>query len=290
MSKKWSYLENRNIRKFFSKGKKEKILKLIPNRSWDQIKSQAEYLRVYRFVKDKPKYSVENESYVNFYLEWSSEEDNLLRKYFSQKDKDFLLNTFKGRTWQQIIKRGNQLGLARHKKKIIEWTKREKLIILKDYPRTSRISLLKKLKGKNWEQIKRKASSLGVKRKIYDTIWTEEEKEILKEYYKNTLKKDLLNKIKNKDWSQIRTKAKSLNLYRDKTVLTRERETSRGREWTNNEIRTLIKYYPNSFISELKQRLPFHTEKSIQTKANLLGLKRDRQEIKQKELLLDVFA
>jgi hypothetical protein len=99
----WSLKENRILQKYFAEAQKEKILKLLPNRSWLAILANGERLRLRRKV-NVPRLKV-NE---NYFKKWSSKMAYILGFIFA--DGGIVKVTHNGAS--------DKLGFGQHKRDI----------------------------------------------------------------------------------------------------------------------------------------------------------------------------
>lgn len=107
--------------------------------------------------------------------------------------------------------------------------------------------------------ILKKLSVLNQRRKTY---WTEEEVEILKKYFGMMPLREIQQKyLSNKSYDDLRTKTNCWDGGYKKLT-----------EWSDDELEILKKYYFILSFKEIQKYLPNRTIKSIQRKANYLGL------------------
>jgi len=99
----WSLKENRILQKYFAEAQKEKLLKLLPNKSWLAILAHGERLRLRRKV-DVPRLKV-NE---NYFKKWSSKMAYILGFIFA--DGGIVKVTHNGAS--------DKLGFGQHKRDI----------------------------------------------------------------------------------------------------------------------------------------------------------------------------
>ena len=108
--------------------------------------------------------------------EWTEEENNILREYYSVKGYKEVINRLEGRTRGAINLQAKKLGIKAHDN---TWTEEENAILRKYYP-VEGIKVIDKLESRTKFAIITQVKKLKLKA---PNTWTEEENDILKEYY-----------------------------------------------------------------------------------------------------------
>jgi len=98
--------------------------------------------------------------------------------------------------------------------------------------------------------------------------WTKEELELLKRYYETSTKKKLLEIFPDRTYYSIEVKAGRIGLT--KTVNTNENA------WTEEELELLRDNFYSKSSDKLSELLPLRNKKSIQTKAERIGLRKKK--------------
>lgn len=99
--------------------------------------------------------------------------------------------------------------------------------------------------------------------------WTQDEIDFLKNNYSLKTNKELEKEI-NRSFKQIQGMAVKLQLKKSKEAMFK-----RVNGWKDNEIEILNKYYPNTPNEKIYELLPNKTNRSINSKANRLGLNKN---------------
>jgi len=173
-----------------SKENKQKILSLLPNRTWCAIVSYACNLD------------------LNLKNEWSKKEDSLLKEKYMQLNKSDLLKIFCNRTWDAIQTRACDLGVTG---KIVEWTEKDLQRLRELYrPGVSMDTIYKALPNYTHIAIMGKAHKIGLNQKK----WTKEELNILKTHYQDSKQETITKLLPHKSWDTIMSKANLIGLER----------------------------------------------------------------------------
>jgi oligoribonuclease NrnB/cAMP/cGMP phosphodiesterase (DHH superfamily) len=75
--------------------------------------------------------------------------------------------------------------------------------------------IMKDLKSKSWDSIRKKAKKLGLIKNSKNELWSDEEINYLKKNYENTSKDDIIESLSNRTWQSIKLMGRKLNLYRN---------------------------------------------------------------------------
>jgi len=152
------------------------------------------------------------------------------------------------------------------------WTSDEIALLERYYP-DGRMTQpdLEALLNRNWGAIKMKAICLGLSRLRPDT-WTNDKITLLEQYYPNgRVTPNEMEKLFGCHWKAIQLKAHRLGLRRPRLD---------QREWTQDEIAALERYYSNEQIRlEEMENLLNRTWMTIKWKARSLGLRRPERNI-----------
>jgi galactitol-specific phosphotransferase system IIB component len=127
----WIPNEDKILIEFYETGTREEILSKLPNRNWKSVYKRSVILGLFRPKDDA----------------WKKEEEELLKKLYSDTPKDLLINHFLGRSWKALSWHAiNVLRLTRTKEIVQEETRKtnqSKLGV--DYP-TQSAEVRKKVK------------------------------------------------------------------------------------------------------------------------------------------------
>jgi len=257
----WTQEENKIIRKFYPICYKCKMKKLLPKRSFDNIKKQALLLSVFRITK------------------WKVSELILLNKH-KDKTKKELKALFPDRSWlfiknkiniikQTIIKKeeeilkknylksNNRIRLKNPKKKKVKkillhgkkWSKKEEEMLKKNYLKSNnRIKILLRnnrtesaiINKKYQMKLRRPKKKIKTTNKNQRTNWTDKEKEILKNNY-SQLGLKVQKLMPNRTRSAICNIAFKLGLFSTRKWNKEEKEILKKNYLkSNNQIKTLL--------------------------------------------------
>lgn len=114
-------------------------------------------------------------------------------------------------------------------------------------------------------------------------VWTEEELKRLQVLFPKMSNKELMSHFPNRGYYAIISKAKALGLKKNKEVIaenTRKQRKKRGDMWTSEEIELIRKYYPIGGSHAVKEHLTQRTVTAIQSRAKLLGLRKEKRSAK----------
>lgn len=227
-----------------------------------KTKGKRNYVIVHNFTEELDTV-LEQISAVTSDCYWTSEEDNILKKYYPLGGADLCMEKgIKYRTNAAIQVRARKLGLNiidRHN----VWTEEEENI-LREYYMVGGTELCKKkgLSHLSESSIMSRARKLGLV-KFNINFWTESESEIeiLKKYYLVGGWKLCQEKgLEHRDSRAIKSKANKLGLFQ-KTL------------WTDEEIEVLKTYYPIGGTKLCQEKGINKSNAWICKKARSLGLK-----------------
>ena len=183
---------------------------------------------------------------------WSSEEDDIIRKYYPVIG----INVYKklpGRTPRTCIDRAKHLKIKSESR---YWTIEEDNILREYYPSMG-YNVYEKLPGRSKKGCIKRANKLGLQ-KMYK--WTIEEDNILREYYPS-MGSNVYEKLNGRSKQSCRSRANRLGLsYTNKKPL-----------WTIEEDNILREYYP-SMGSNVYEKLPGRSSSACMTRISYLKL------------------
>lgn len=192
-------------------------------------------------------------------MQWTVEEENILRKYYVREGED-VLKRLPNRTRNGLYKRLKKLGISAN----LFWTAKEDLIIKKNYPSMgSKMAYM--LPERTTEAVVGRAKALGVRRD--SMAWSDKEIDIIRTYYP-TMGMKVKTLLKNRTEASIAGRASLLGL---------KRVNLRSPRWTQEELLLLKRFYPYSdseMLRDLGKLLHNRTPQAMRTKANDLGIRK----------------
>ena len=257
----WSEDDDNIIRSFYPE-EGEAVSERLPGRTISAIKIRASKLGVrYRGS--------------NSYNVWTDEENEILNKYYPTEG-DAVLKRLPDKDKHQLTGHAYYLGLYQkyHKKKfeVVIWSEEEDRIMREYYPDEG-FDVIERLPGRTRNAIKTRASVLGLKYTGSDRrYWNEEELLILKTYFEKEGSKGVYEKLdKRFTRTEISIKANQLGLKNPR--IKKEAVT-----FSDEEIRIITEFYEAEGASGVQKRIGNrHSIRSINRKANVLGLHRNRK-------------
>lgn len=295
----WSEIEIQILKKNYYDTTKEELLKLIPNRTFESIKTKAKTLGLKRINKG-------NSS-------WTNKEIKLLEKLYNDDViyKDIANNLNKSK--QAIVQKLGDLKIRQKQPRCNWWTEEEVQLLKKSYKYYSITKLNDMFERHSKHSIKVKARELKlvghkIKNRIWEDkecllliefhnngfsleemaekldrdinavrlkskpirgnylFWKQEELDILRSSYSFIPQKDLEKLLPNKSWVSICHKSRSLGLSRPLKLL-----------WKQNELELLVQNYPTMTVRELVGILPQKSKNQIINKAKILGLRKNKR-------------
>jgi len=161
-------------------------------------------------------------------FKWTEEKVNILKKYYVEKDWDFLFDVLGTNKKSVIFGKACSLGL--HKRVI--WTEEYDNVMKKYYPSSNFEEIFSKIPNVTKASMQHRATELGIRCDIH--YWSEEEIQLLREkypYYPNKYLSDIF--LPNRNAVSINQMAMKLNLKKDSSQ--------------NNKV-----FVPEKMISDLK--------------------------------------
>ena len=195
---KWLPEEDDMMRRDYKKVRKAELEKLIPNHTWDAIRTRAKKLGI----------ANENKS-------WTKEEDDLIRQFYNENvGKERLQELLSGRSLAAIRTRAVKMGIANGGNK--PWTKEEDNLIRQFYKEEDgKECLREKLPGRSWWAIINHASQLGFSKE--KRRWTKEEDDLIRNLYNEKDGKERLQELlPGRTWKAIRQRAFQLGVTKKK--------------------------------------------------------------------------
>ena len=190
-----------------------------------------------------------------FSVDWTEEEDNILRKFYPIEGARGCAERLKNKTQVAIRHRANKLKLSFSG----FWTPEEDNILKCYYPLSGADGCVDKLPGRTKQDIRYRASKLKIKLSGY---WTNEKDEILKKYYTSNGAKAIAYLFPEKSLGSIHARALTLGLKYD------------NNSWTAEEDNLLKIFYPKEGINKCLELLPNRTLGALNSRILELGIKR----------------
>lgn len=253
--KHWTAKEDAIIQKYYTHHKATELIKKLPGRSADAIKSRAAMLGVKK----------------NINIIWSDEEIKYLECYFNKlplKTLAIELNRSEDSV-RQRIKRGFNMT----NKQATPWTEEEDAIIRDHYITHKIADIADMLGGRNIATVRWRAHSvLGLRKrqstKDSDKPWTAEEDEYLKENYKHETDSTIA-KYLNRSVASIKQR-----LFKELLLPSRNNTVDRSliKYWTEAEDTILKTFYETFSAKELEAKLPGRKEQGIRLRLHRLNL------------------
>lgn len=192
---------------------------------------------------------------------WSEEEINFLKENYDKLSVEKISQEI-GRTFSAIYCKMKLLGLY---KQTIKWTEDEIKKLCEIYSSATTEEIVNSLSNHSLGGIQKKAKFLGLKRKnIIRPPWTEEEKNKVIELAKRGYTDKQIAEKLNRGIDKIKEIRRTEILY----------------IWTDDEIKLLKEKYSCSTAKELELLFPNKKRGKIRSKANRLGLKKDKETYK----------
>jgi hypothetical protein len=165
-----------------------------------------------------------------------------------------------------------------------EWTKEEIELLKKFYPSTiSNEKLLKKFNNKrSLSSLAHKACKLGIKRGDYlpddrnGRKWTLDEINMVRAFYGQVDDQWILDFFPNRSICGIKRIA-----IKHRPKKKRKKVFSTNPSWSEFEDALLLKHYQSKTLDEMTHLFPQRTYDGIRSRILVLGLKRDKQYLKQ---------
>lgn len=163
------------------------------------------------------------------------------------------------------------------------WSEDEIRLLKKFYPSTiTNEKLLKKFNKRSLSALAHKASKLGIKRGNYipenreGRRWTLDEINMVRAFYGQVDDQWILNFFPNRSIAGMK---RIVQKYRPKKK--RKKVFSKNPSWSEFEDALLLKNYQKMTIDEMKPLFPQRTYDGIRSRITVLGLKRDKNHLKQ---------
>ncbi len=220
---------------------------------------------------------------------WTQAEEDLLRELYPQKFNFELVKVFK-RPIGGIYGKANHMGIIKNWRKYTgsrlqnhkNWSKKEIKRLERLFPKLPIAQLRKHFPKRSDAAICKKALLLGLRKDYIDTVgappksylnlWREQ-KELLIQLYPTTSNQELA-KLFGRSRFAIKTTALKLGLH--KAAYVQGERNGRGiKLWTQAEDALIRKLYPTTQAKDIAARLEERDAKSIQSRASLLGVKKN---------------
>ena len=187
---------------------------------------------------------------------WTKEEDDLLRKIYSNRDK-IVDNIIPGRSASSIRHRAKKL-LGSRPRSYIRWTKEEDDLLREIYDNGRKI-VDNIIPGRSASSIISRAGKIGL---TNNGLWTKEDEDILRKIYSNG-DKLVDNMIPGRTVAAIKGKAKKLGIIKKSF-------------WTKEEDDLLRKIYSNrdKIVDNI---IPGRSIVSIKSRASRMGISKKRK-------------
>lgn len=226
---------------------KEKVLSLLPGRTWGSIMYQANKLN------------------ISCIWNWTEEEVSILKEFYPTCDREEMEKKLPNRNWESIMGKAQHLGVGQKK-----WTEEEDKIITQSYKNLeySKEQIMEMLSRHTWHSIVSRANVLNIPGRRNDMshrddIWTDEDLDILESRYATATREDLMAMFPDRTWDAIRQAGKKL--------VSRFEMKLHGPIWTKAEDDLVIKYYTSAAIKEITSSLPHRSWGAIRTRASYLS-------------------
>ena len=270
--KTWGEKEIIFLKKYY-KIKNNNELCAVLKRTWHSIQEKARTLNLCKKT-----------------YKWTNTENGIIIKHYPSSNKKYLLKKLKNRSWEAIRVQANFLKIKRKDLKFW-WKKEDEDYLIKNYPKTEDIKIVKKLK-RTWEAIRTKARELKIKRDLTKLKKISKGEKLLFLILKKLVDKNIKQQYNTK-WGIIDIYSPKLNMF-----IQYDGDFVHGRELTldktkvhkgsrlfgviksqekdkiqNNNIKNLVRIWENDFKKAIKNDL------LISFLENKLGIK-----IKQKNI------
>lgn len=215
---KWTGEEDAIIKDLYPTADGAEILKRLPGRTWHSILIRASKLKVTRELKNQTNPVVIDEGRIKGRIDWTEQEDAIIREKYPLADPLEILELLPGRTWNGVIKHAFKLSVLREVRAVqsrvhieteaqtvdtsnktgLAWTEEEDAILREMFNTADPVEVLKALSGRTWAGINHRADRIGIARRGQAKLplevinagrvrvqlnWTEEENAILREMY-----------------------------------------------------------------------------------------------------------
>lgn len=165
------------------------------------------------------------------------------------------------------------------------WTEKEVEILKKYYPKgTSMDKILEMLPNRTYPAVLHKASNLGLKKGTYtpekkkSRRWTKSEINFVRTYYGRMDEKKLAEALPGRSITSIKSLIhKKIKENKKRTVF------KRNPPWSDEETKILVENYKKMTTHELTKIIPDRTYYSIRGQLGILGLKRDKKDLRKKQ-------
>ncbi|EFH87001.1 SANT/Myb domain-containing protein [Ktedonobacter racemifer] len=247
---KWTEEEDALIRKLYPTTDAAEILKRLPGRTWRSILIRASKLRVTRELKNVTNPVVIGEGHTKGRIDWTEQENAVIREKYPLADPLEILELLPGRTWNGVTKHASKLGVLREVRGVqsrvrmetetqttgisnkagLVWSEEDDATLREMFNTTDPIEVLKALPGRTWVGINHRADRIGIARRGQAKLpqevtnagrvrvrlsWTEEENAVLRQMYPEAEPEEILkNLLPHRTWKSVRVQAHKLKIAR----------------------------------------------------------------------------
>ena len=247
---KWTREEDAIIQELYPTADGAEILKRLPGRTWRSILIRASKLKITRELKNVTNPVVIDKGRIKGRIDWTEEEDAIIREKYPLADPLEILELLPGRTWNGVVKHASKLGVLREvraaqsrvrmeteartvdtsNKTGLAWTEEEDAILREMFNMADPVEVLKALPGRTWVGINHRADRIGMAKRGQAKLppevihagrvrvqlsWTEEENAVLREMYPEAEPEEILKRLlPHRTWQSVRAQASKLKIAR----------------------------------------------------------------------------
>ena len=234
----WTDEQIEIVKQNYSTMPQNELLALLPDKTWNAVKYQAQLQGIKREQWDRPS------------QDWIQEELSCLKQYYPIETEEWLCSQI-NKDWGTIQNKASYLGLRRVRQDA--WTKEEKQKLLELREKGYKLEELENELGRTQQAIQRQLRLCGVTKqdaprknqKFSYKLWNEEANALLKQYYMD--EKKLIEEISilmNRSVASIRNQLNKLKIGRLESV-----------EWSPEEDEYLKQHYPKSPQEQIEQHI-----------------------------------
>lgn len=234
----WTDEQIEIVKQNYSTMPQNHLLALLPDKTWNAVKYQAQLQGLKREKWDRPS------------QDWTQEQLDCLKQYYPIETEEWLCSKI-GKDWGTIQNKASYLALKRIRKDA--WTKEEKEKLLELREEGYKLEELESELGRTQQAIQRQLRLFGATKrdiprknqKFGYKLWNEEANVLLKQYYVDEKKLiEEISAIMNRSVASIRNQLNKLKIGRLESST-----------WTSEEDEYLKEYYPKSPQQQIEQHI-----------------------------------